>query len=96
MKFLLFDENAISTYVSESHLQILEYQDVLTIKKNLSGQLSSEIFHNTTIEYVKDGILFVGRKKNQSEKAAAQTAAGDDQALGQAEHTPSSAGVSAV
>ena len=68
MKFLLFDENAISTYVSESHLQSVEYQEGLTFTKHLSGQLSSEIFHNTIIEYVKDGILFVGRKKNQSEK----------------------------
>ena len=68
MKFLLFDENAISTYVSESHLQSVEYQEGLTFTKHLSGQLSSEIFHNTKIEYVKDGILFVGRKKNQSEK----------------------------
>ena len=68
MKFLLFDENAISTYVSECHLQSVEYQEGLTFTKHLSGQLSSEIFHNTKIEYVKDGILFVGRKKNQSEK----------------------------
>ena len=34
--------------------------------------------------------------KKQAEKTAAQTAAGDDQALGQAEHAPSSAGVPAV
>ena len=34
--------------------------------------------------------------KKQAEKTAAQTAAGDDQALGQAEHAPSSAGVPAA
>ena len=69
MKFLLFDENAISTYVSDSRLQSVEYPEGMIFTKHLGGQLSSEIFHNTKIEYVKDGILFVGRKKQQPAKA---------------------------
>lgn len=71
MKFLLFDENAISIYVSESRLQSTEYEEGMNFTKHLYGQLSSELFHNTKIEYIKDGILFVGRKKKQSEKSDA-------------------------
>lgn len=64
LKFLLFDENAISVYVSESRLQSVEYPEGLSFTHHLRGELSSEFFHNTKIEYVQNGILFVGRKKS--------------------------------
>ena len=66
MEFLLFDENAISIYVSESQLQSIEYPDGMNFTKHLRGDLSSDFFHNTKIEYLQNGILFVGRRKNQS------------------------------
>ncbi len=66
MKYLLFDENAISTYVSESRLQSIEYPDGLSFIKHICGKQSSEMFYNTRIEYTKDGILFVGRRKKEN------------------------------
>ena len=67
MKFLLFDEYAISTYVSENRLQSVEYPEGKKFIEHLHGKLTSEIFCNTKIEYTKDGILFVGRKKQKTE-----------------------------
>ena len=58
MKFLLFDEYAISTYVSENRLQSVEYPEGKKFIEHLHGKLASEIFCNTKIEYTKDGILF--------------------------------------
>ena len=66
MKFLLFDEYAISTYVSENRLQSVEYPEGKKFIDHLHGKLASEIFCNTKIEYTKDGILFVGRKKQKT------------------------------
>lgn len=65
MNYLLFDEYAISTYVSENRLQSIEYPEGAKFIEHLHRQHSSEIFCNTKIEYTKDGILFVGRKKQQ-------------------------------
>ena len=66
LEFLLFDENAISIYVSESRLQSVEYPDGMNFTKHLRGELSSDFFHNTKIHYLQNGILFVGRRKDQS------------------------------
>lgn len=65
LNYLLFDEYAISTYVSENRLQSIEYPEGAKFIEHLHRQHSSEIFCNTKIEYTKDGILFVGRKKQQ-------------------------------
>lgn len=62
MKYLLFDQNAISVYVCEIGLQSVEYQEGLRFIEHIRGVLSSENFYNTRIEYTKDGILFVGPK----------------------------------
>lgn len=65
MKFLLFDENAISTYVSDTRLQSVEYKSGAEFAEHLLGHGTSEVFNKTAIEYTKDGILFVGRKKQK-------------------------------
>ena len=65
MKYLLFDQNAISTYVSVSRLQSTEYAEGQRFVQHICGELSSEIFENTAIEYTKDGILFVGQRNTE-------------------------------
>ena len=64
MKFLLFDESAISIYLSENRLQSIEYQSGAKFVDHLHGIGTSEIFHKTAIKYTKNGILFVGPKNN--------------------------------
>ena len=63
MKYILFDQNAISAYVSESHLQSVEYQDGLKFIQHICGKQDSEVFFNTIIEHTKDGVLFIGQRK---------------------------------
>lgn len=66
MRFLLFDRDAISTYVSKSTLQSIEYSQGLRFAEHICGKHSSEIFEETAIEYVKDGIIFSGKKRDNS------------------------------
>ena len=66
MKFLLFDQNAISAYVSEIKLQSIEYLEGARLVEHFQGKHSSELFLNSYIEYQKDGILFVGPRKQKS------------------------------
>lgn len=67
MKYLLFDQNAISQYIGDFQLQSVEYQDGARFIQHICGSSSSEVFHNTMISYREDGILFVGRKKDNSD-----------------------------
>lgn len=68
MKYLLFDENAISKYVSVSMLQSIEYESGKRFVQHICGDLNSEIFFDTAIEYCEDGILFSGRKSETDTK----------------------------
>lgn len=66
MKYLLFDQYAISTYISDYSLQSIEFAQGKRFIKHICGEISSEIFCNTVVEYNKNGILFVGNKRNPS------------------------------
>lgn len=62
MNYLLFDQNAISTFVSASSLQSVEYAQGERLVQHILGKLSSEIFEGVAIHYSKDGVIFCGRK----------------------------------
>ena len=64
MKYLLFDENAIAVYVSEKHLQSVEFPEGKRLVEHICGSGSSELLFDTSIQYNKDGVLFVGKKRN--------------------------------
>lgn len=68
MKYLIFDYNAISTYVQSSKLQSIEYDDGYRFYEHICGKLKSEPFHNTLIEYTKDGIIFFGKAESYADK----------------------------
>ena len=68
MKFLLFDSNAISTYVSNSLLQSIEYAQGAHFVEHIRGKHQSEIFMSTVIEYYNDGIIFMGKEPTDSDK----------------------------
>ena len=53
MKYLLFDQSAISTYIADTKLQSVEYNDGRRFIQHICGELNSEQFHNTVIEYCK-------------------------------------------
>ena len=65
MKYLLFDQSAISTYIADTKLQSVEYNDGRRFIQHICGELNSEQFHNTVIEYCNDGIQFIGLNKPQ-------------------------------
>lgn len=65
MKYLLFDQSAISTYIADTQLQSVEYSEGRRFVQHICGELQSEQFHNTVIDYCSDGIQFVGLKKVQ-------------------------------
>lgn len=64
-RFLLFDFNAIFTYVNKRTLQSIEYAQGRQLVGHIRGQLASEIFEGTAVEYCDNGIIFCG-KKNQN------------------------------
>lgn len=68
MKYLIFNYNAISTYVQLSKLQSIEYEEGYRFYQHICGELSSEQFQNTLIEYIGDGIVFFGASENESDK----------------------------
>lgn len=63
MKYLLFDENAIAVYVSEKHLQSVEFPEGKRLVEHICGSGSSELLFDTSIQYNKDGVLFVGKSE---------------------------------
>ena len=66
MKYLLFDQSAISTYIADIQLQSVEYSEGRRFVQHICGELQSERFHNTVIDYCQDGIQFVGVKRVQN------------------------------
>lgn len=65
MKYLLFDQNAISIIVSRTVLQSIEYIEGKTFIDKIRRENESGIFENMYIEYNNDGVIFVG-EKNES------------------------------
>ena len=70
IKYLLFDQRAISLIVSRSTLQSVEYNQGMRLVQHICGKGNSEILEDVYIEYTKEGILFVGKKtdSDQTEK----------------------------
>lgn len=66
MKFLVFDQNAISQYVSITTLQSIEYMQSNRLIQHVRGELESEVFVNTVVEYTKEGIIFFGKKSEDN------------------------------
>lgn len=69
-RFLLFDSNAIFIYVNKRTLQSMEYTQGRQLVKHIRGQLASEIFEGTAVEYCDGGIIFCGEKPQNASKEA--------------------------
>ena len=65
MKYLLFDQSAISTYIADTQLQSVEYSEGKKFVQHICGELQSAEFHNTVVDYCSNGIQFVGLKRVQ-------------------------------
>lgn len=65
MKYLLFDQSAISTYIADTQLQSVEYSEGRRFVQHICGELQTEQFHNTVVDYCSNGIQFVGLNKAQ-------------------------------
>lgn len=64
LKYLLFDQRAISLLVSSSTFQSVEYKQGMQLVQHICGNGSSEIIENIYIEHTDNGVLFVGKKNN--------------------------------
>lgn len=62
MKYLLFDQRAITLMVSRSTLQSVEYAQGMRLVQHICGRGVSEILEDVYVDYNDDGILFVGKK----------------------------------
>lgn len=65
MKYLLFDQRAISIFVSRSTLQSIEYHQGKRLIEHICGKRTSEILEDVYIDYTNDGILFVGKRNSE-------------------------------
>jgi len=63
MRYLLFDEDAISKYTSVSVLQSIEYSSAQEFIKYICGEITDSIFFDTKIKQAENGIIFCGRKE---------------------------------
>lgn len=71
MKYLLFDQNAISTYIADIQLQSVEYGEGKRFVQHICGELETELFHNTVINYNANGIQFIGMKRQEDTQRGA-------------------------
>lgn len=62
-EYLLFDQNAIMTLVGDPVLQSIDYTQGMRLINHICGRCSSELFEDVAVEYLEDGILFVGKKR---------------------------------
>ncbi len=60
MKYLLFDESAIASFISDTQLQSVEYTEGMKFVKHICGDLQNEVFHNVIVDYCANGIQFIG------------------------------------
>lgn len=72
LKYLLFDQNAINVYINTWTLQSIAYSQGCQFVRHLRGQASSELFENTVIEHVDNGVLFVGRPSSEPDRSRAK------------------------
>lgn len=74
-KFLLFDSNAVFTYVNKRTLQNVEYSQGQRLVGHIRGTLKTEIFEGTAIEYCDGGIIFCGKEPESDQEGS--TGAGE-------------------
>lgn len=60
MKFLLFDQKAISVLVSSSTFQSVDYKEGHRFVDHVCGRLQSELMDSIIVEYMDEGVIFAG------------------------------------
>lgn len=65
-KFLLFDSNAVFTYVNRMTLQSIEYPQGQHFIEHIRGHYKTESFEDTIINYCDTGIIFCGKSPDSS------------------------------
>jgi len=72
MKYILFDQNAISVLVSRNKLQSVEFQQGRRLVEHCCGMHASEVLEGVAIEHSDDGVLFIGKKPASEEAGKAE------------------------
>lgn len=67
MKYLLFDQSAVSILANRIEYQSIEYESGAKLVKHLCGELTSQTYPTISIKYTDNGVLFVG-KRNPNQK----------------------------
>lgn len=65
MKYLLFDQSAIETFVSRNVFQSIEYVQGKELVEHFCGTKESGLLEDVYIEHNNEGVLFVGKKKDR-------------------------------
>lgn len=66
MEYLLFDKNAIFTLTGVHGYQSIEYSQGKELVDHFCGKLESKVLPNLCIKYTKDGVLFIGKKREDT------------------------------
>lgn len=67
MKYLLFDRDAVSVLTGISGYQSIEYQLGHELVLHFCGKLKSTMYPNLAVKYTTDGVIFIGRKKDDTD-----------------------------
>ena len=65
-KYLLFDKAALSTFVSRSVLQSVEYTQGMHLVNHFCARGHTEVFEHVAVKYYDDGIIFSGKKSQDN------------------------------
>lgn len=69
MKYLVFDLKAIELIVRTRGFQSVEYAEGANLVKHCCGELQSEIVEDINIDHANDGVIFCGKKDDNTSKS---------------------------
>lgn len=72
MKFLLFDYNAINELIEKQQYQSVDFALGERLVDHICGIGTSEIIDGLAIEYVNEGVLFIGKRRHSEQDSNAQ------------------------
>ena len=70
MKYLLFDQDAIYALTSTSGFQSIEYTLGYELVQHFLGNSQSVTYPSLAVKYLKDGVIFIGKKRPNTDTNA--------------------------
>lgn len=70
MKYLLFDQEAISILIGTNDFQSIEYALGRELVDHFCGQSQERVYPDLAIKYKTDGVMFIGKKQSTTDTSA--------------------------